>query len=304
MARKTRLFEVLGLNINGDLPDEKVVEVALKADRANVIIWIGENPLFKDPFYVADLIVDFVSVPIGFGIVSPLRRSCSEIVEQVHSLINRHSNEFLLGIAPGNFRDPKKALEVTVRCLEKLKEKLDIPIFCGCSSPIITAKASKIADGILFNYGYPEFLKWISRFAEREIIKVAFAPALILSSDFEQDLLLACAIVSCSSRKFVEEFGFVKMCKDFAELDFGRLISIRQRGADLFEVDDFKTILKYRDVLLDKFSISGNLSDVKKRVKDLLKICDHVVLGDPFFRDGKAVELLKSIKSQLDCWRG
>lgn len=301
MARKTRLSEVLGLNINGDLPDEKIVEVALKADRANVVIWIGENPLFKDPFYVADLIVDFVSVPIGFGIVSPLRRSCSEIVEHVRKLIKR--NEILLGIAPGNFSNPKIALEVTVRCLEKLKEKLDTPIFCGCSSPLITSKASKIADGILFNYGYPEFLRWISRFAEREIIKVAFAPSLILPSDFEQDLLLACAIVSCSSRKFVEEFGFVGMCKDFAELDFGRLISIRQRGENLSKVDEFKTILKHREVLLDKFSISGNLSDVKKRTSDLLRICDHVVLGDPFFRDGKAVEVLKSIKSQL-CWRG
>jgi len=292
MARKKGLSEVLGLNINGDLPDNRIIDVAFEADKVGVAIWIGENELFKDPFYVADLIANFVSVPIGFGIVSPLRRSCSEIVEQVRSLINRHSNEFLLGIAPGRFDDPKTALEVTLKCLRNLKQ-LEIPIFCGCSSPIITAKASKMADGILFNYGYPEFLRWISSFAEREIIRVAFAPALILPSEFEQDLLLACAIVSCSSSRFVEEFGFVGMCRDFAKLDFGKLISIRQKGGDLFEVDEFKTILKYRDVLLEKFSISGSLEDLQSRIKDLLKICDHVVLGDPFFRDIKAVKLLK-----------
>ncbi len=299
MARKEGLPEVLGLNINGDLPDEELVEVALKADDSGVVIWIGENELFKDPFYVADLLADFVSVPIGFGIVSPLRRSCSEIVELVRGLIGRHSNEFLLGIAPGNFNDPKTALNVTLKCLRRLKRELAIPIFCGCSSPVITAEASRIADGILFNYGYPEFLRWISSFAKREIVKVAFAPALILPSEFEQDLLLACAIVSCSSRRFVEEFGFIGMCEDFAKLDFGGLISTRQDGGNLFEVEDFETVLRYRDFLLEKFSISGGLKDVRNRIKNLLKICDHVVLGDPFFRDRKAVELLELLKHEL-----
>ncbi len=291
MARKKGLSEVLGLNINGDLPDEKIIDVAFKADEVGVVIWIGENELFKDPFYVADLIANFVSVPIGFGIVSPLRRSCSEIVERVRGLMNKHSNEFLLGIAPGKFKDPKTALEITLKCLRRLKRELEVPIFCGCSSPLITAKASKIADGILFNYCHPDFLRWISRFAERDIIKVAFAPSLILPSEFEQDLLLACAIVSCSSRKFVEEFGFVDMCRDFA-FDFGRLISIRQKGGNLLEVDEFKKILMYKDVLLEKFSISGRLDEVKGKINDILKICDHVVLGDPFFRDRKAVDLL------------
>ncbi len=292
MARKKGLFEVLGLNINGDLPDEKIVEVALKADEVGVVIWIGENELFKDPFYVADLIANFVSVPIGFGIVSPLRRSCSEIIDRVRSLMNRYSNEFLLGIAPGKFKDPKTALEITLRCLRRLKRELGVPIFCGCSSPLITAKASKIADGILFNYCHPDFLRWISRFAENDVIKVAFAPSLILPSEFEQDLLLACAIVSCSSRKFVEEFGFVGMCKDFAELDFGRLISIRQKRENLLEVDEFKKVLKYKGILLEKFSVSGSLDEVKGKINDILKICDHIVLGDPFFRDRKAVDLL------------
>ena len=293
MVRKKGLLEVLGLNINGDLPDNKIVEIALKANEANVTIWIGENELFKDPFYVADLIADFVSVPIGFGIVSPLRRSCSEIIENVRSLIKKHSNEFLLGIAPGNFEDPKLAFEITLKCLRKIKDNLDIPIFCGCSSPKITKESSKIVDGILFNYGYPDFLRWIVKFVERDVIKIAFAPALILPSEFEQDLLLACAIVSCSSRRFVNEFGFDSMCNDFTKLNFKRLISIRQNGGNLFEINEFRKILNYREILLDKFSISGNIENVKDRIRALLQICDHVVLGDPFFRDDKAVELLR-----------
>ncbi len=295
MVGKKGLSEVLGLNINGDLPDCKIADIALKADRAKVTIWIGENELFKDPFYVADLIADFVSVPIGFGIVSPLRRSCSEIIEKIRDLIKNHPNDFLLGIAPGNFEDPKVALKITLRCLRKLKDNLNIPIFCGCSSPKITKESSKIADGILFNYGYPDFLKWITKFVERDIVRVAFAPALILPSKFEQDLLLACAIVSCSSRRFVDYFGFDKMCEDLARLNFKKLISIRQNGGNLFKIDEFGKILKYRDVLLKKFSISGNFEDLKNKIRELLNVCDHVVLGDPFFRDDRSVELLKGL---------
>ncbi len=296
MARKEGLSEVLkplGININGDLPDDKIVDIALKAERYGVAVWIGETELFKDPFYVADIIADHVSrVPIGFGTVSPLRRDCNEILSNVRALIKAHPDvDFFVGISPGDFDDPKTAVEVTLKCLKLLKSKLDIPIFCGCSSPIITRRSSKIADGILFNYGYPDFLRWIVQFMEEDTLKVAYAPALILPSEFEQDLLLACAIVSCSSKKFVEEFGFQEMCGDFASLDFKRLIAVRQKGGDLEKLEEFERILRYKDVLLEKFCISGDLDDVKIRIKELLKICDHVVLGDPFFRD-KAVELL------------
>ena len=297
MAGKARLPEVLGLNINGDLPDDRLVEVASRADEAGAVIWIGENPLFKDSFYVADLIADYVSVPIGFGIVSPLRRSCSEIIEKVRCLMKKA--DVLVGIAPGSFEDPKLAIEITLRCLERLRE-LETPLFCGCSSPLITSKASAIADGILYNYGHPEHLRWISSFEVREVIRVAFAPALILPSEFEQDLLLACAIVACSSKRFMREFGFEAMCMDFAELDFGRLISIRQSGGDLFECERFKTILKYRGILLDRFSISGDVASVRRRIKDLLDICDHIVLGDPFFRDPRSLDAIDILKYRSD----
>ncbi len=297
MARKARLPELLGLNINGDLPDSELVDVAVKADEAGVVIWIGENPLFKDPFYVADLISDHVSVPIGFGIVSPLRRSCSEIIRRIKKLEKRH--EVVLGIAPGSFEDPKKALEITLKCLERAKRDLDVPVFCGCSSPIITARASEIADGILFNYCYPEFLRWIFSFLRRDVVKVAYAPSLILPSEFEQDLLLATAIVSCSSKRFVETFGFLEMCREFSKIDFMRLISIRQRGGNLFEFDEFGKILKFRDVLLEKFAICGSLREVKESIGEILKTCDHVVLGDPFFRDSGAVDSLPKIQSPL-----
>jgi len=291
MARETRLPEVLGLNLNGDLPDERIVEVSLKADRAGVVIWIGENPLFKDPFYVAELVADYVSVPIGFGIVSPLRRSCSEIIERIRGLVGR--TEVLLGIAPGSYEDPKLAVDVTLKCLRRLKEELDVPVFCGCSSPIITSKASTIADGILFNYAHPEHLRWIFGFLKGDVVKVSFAPSLVLPSDFEQDLLLACAIVSCSSRRFVEEFGFAKMCYELSKLDFLGLISMRQRGANLFECEEFRRILKYRDVLLERFAICGDLGEIRRKIEDLLEMCDHVVLGDPFFRDARSVETLE-----------
>ncbi len=297
MAREAWLSESLGLNLNGDLSDDRLVEVALRADEVGAVIWIGENPLFKDPFYVAELISDYVSVPIGFGIISPLRRSCSDIIERIRNLMNKA--EILVGVAPGTFKNPKLAVEITLKCLERLRE-LNIPLFCGCSSPIITSKASAIADGILYNYGHPEHLRWISSFEVREVIRVAFAPSLILPSEFEQDLLLACAIVACSSGKFVRAFGFEYMCRYLSKLDFGELISIRQRGGNLFECVEFRTILNYRKVLLDRFSISGDIRSVRRRIRDLLYICDHVVLGDPFFRDSRSLESIDILKYRFE----
>ncbi len=295
MAGEKGLFEVLklGLNLNGDLPDKELISIAKECEKLGILVWIGDNELFKDPFYVADLIADYTSY-IGFGVVT-INWGCKTIFERIKELIDEHKDTvFLLGIGAGRFDNPKFALIKTLECLRFLRQNLEIPLFCGCSSPIITKESSKVVDGILFNYGYPDYVAWISSFLSRDIYKIAYAPALILPSDFEEDLLIACSIVSCSSKRFVKEFGYEDMCKVFSSLDFRDIIIKRKRREQLDP-----RILKFRDLLIDRFAIAGSLEDVCNRIRSLLELCDHVVLGDPFFRDKNSLKQLKHLQANV-----
>ena len=129
---------------------------------------------------------------------------------------------------------------------------------------------------------------------KREVYKVAYAPSLILPSDFEMDLLIACAMVSCSNKAFVKTFKYDNMCREFSKLDFLRVIVDRKR---LNAIPD--EIKRYREVLIDRFAIAGNVERFTQRLREILKICDHVVLGDPFFRDPNSVKQFEKILMSL-----
>ncbi len=288
MVGEEGIPEVLGVNINGDLEDRDIVRIA---KRCKLPIWIGDNPLFKDPFYVADLIADYVSF-VGFGVVT-VERGCKEILNKFKTLVNEHKDTtFALGIGAGSLRG-YEGLRAVLNCLRILRDDVKI-LLCGCSSPVITAESSKIVDGILFNYGYPDHLKWIYRYLKRDVCKVAYAPSLILPSEFEKDLLIACAIVSCSSESFVKSLGYESMFQELSKLDFREVIVKRKEENTIPEV-----IEKYRRILIEKFAIAGNFERFIERVRELLKICDHVVLGDPFFRDRRSLECVKDVLRQL-----
>ncbi len=280
MVRKKGIPKVLGLNINGDIGEREILKIVKSFD---LPIWIGENPLFKDPFYIADLIADYVSF-VGFGVVT-VKRGCSRILKYFEKIASDHRDtEFALGIGSGSLRG-RSGLKAVLDCLKFLRDRVDF-LFCGCSSPIITSESSKIVDGILFNHAHPEHLKWLIGFLKRDVIKVAFAPSLILPSEFEKDLLVACAIVSCN-RALLREFRYGI---DFSNLDFKRVI-IERKIFDRIP----KEIERFRDLLIDKFAIAGDLESFVLRVKEILKVCDHVVLGDPFFRDERSLSMIGDI---------
>ncbi len=283
MAGEKGLPDVLSVNINGDLEDDELIKLAKRFR----FVWVGYNPMFKDPFYVADLIADYVDF-LGFGVLT-VDIGCRNILESFENLRNSHRDtRFALGIGSGS-----RSIRETLNCLKFLRDKVDF-LFVGCSGPKITAESSKIADGILFNYAHPEYLRWISSFVKRDVLKVAYAPALILPSEFEKDLLIASAIVSCSSGEFVRRFGYVDMCKTFSKLNFGEVILMRKR----FNFVP-KEIEEYRDVLIERFSIAGEFDRFVWKIREILKVCDHVVLGDPFFRDRSSSDLYDRIISQV-----
>lgn len=260
------------------------------AEKAGInVIWIGEFEFFKDPFYVAEIVGENSSLYIGL-ILSPLRRTCGEIVDQLKLLTKKYDN-ILLGLIPGSFSNPRDAVDAVVRCAEVVS----VPVFIGCSSPRITQVAAKLADGILFNYVYPTYIQWIKQNMEKDIFTAAFGPSLLLPSSFYQDLLLAAAIVMGSSKAFLKAFELEKIYKNFLSIDLSALIKARQNGVNLEELSEFELFKEYSRLLIEKFTISGNLKSIVERINDLLKLCNHIVLGDPFFRDVRAVKLLKDI---------
>jgi 5,10-methylenetetrahydromethanopterin reductase len=289
------LIDEVGLNINGDLAENEIIKRAVLAEKAGIkVIWIGEFELFKDPLYIAKIIAENTSLCIGFGILSPFRRDCKKIIKCIRFLTKKYDNQFLLGLAPGGFY---KKVDLVMNCVKIAKKEFNV--FVGCSSPKITNLASKLADGILFNYVYPAYIEWIKKYMEKDVFTAAFGPSLLLPSSFYQDLMLAAAIVMGSSRAFLKEFGLEAIWRKLSAVKFLKLIKARQSGVNLEEFPEFGLLKKHSGLLTEKFTISGGMESIVERVKSLLKVCNHVVLGDPFFRDVAAVKSLRDIVKSL-----
>jgi 5,10-methylenetetrahydromethanopterin reductase len=265
-------FGKVSVNLNGDLNDEELVEKAKKVEKAGVkIVWIGDFDF--DPFRTAEIIAENTDLLIGFGVLSASKRDCGEIIEKVGELEERFGKRFVVGIGAGQFRDAKDAIHRVLNCLKMLKPRM---VFAGCSSPKITRMASEIADGILINYVDPKLVEELASLTKG--IKVSYGPCLILPSEFEEDLVLASAIVL----KGVEKRFGIRI-----EENLEKLVEMRRKGISIKNSE----IFKLKDFLLEKFAIAGDVDLVVLKIRKLLAICDHVVLSDPFFRDEKSLKM-------------
>lgn len=288
----------LGINFNGNLEDKELVKRAKLVKKSGVkVIWIGEFAGFKDPFYVADLISNSIDF-IGFGILSPFR-GCKQLLELVEDFY-REKKELIVGIAPGKFSNSREAVDLTIECIRYLKRHLKVPIVSGCSSPIITKRSSLIADGILFNYVKPEYVRWISGFMKRKSFTAAYGPSLILSDNSElyESLLIASSLV-ISSGKFIENFGLKVLAEEIGGINFEELIKIKHSAGTIRDMPEFGILERHSKFLLDNFSISGDLSKVVEKIRELLKYCDHVILSDPYFRDDCSMESLRKVVKEI-----
>ncbi len=280
----------ISVNINGDLSYDEIVKRAELIQQKGVkIVWVGEFEGFLDPFEVAEVIASRTSLYVGFGIVSPLRRSCKEIREKFLELVDRFGNRFILGIGAGEFNNAADAFRIVADCIDELS---DLSVVVGCTSPKITAFSSQYADGILFNSVHPEIVQWLRSYLKSDVFTAAYGPSLLLPSEFEEDLLIAASIILSGSRKLVEKFELNGVAKRIAGVDIAKLIDVRRSGGSIAELHEAKPLFECRDLLLEKFTISGSFDNIVARVRELLKLCDHVVLADPFFRDIKSIEVL------------
>lgn len=271
----------LSLNINGDLSLKDLIDRVKIAEGAGVEqIWIGELEQFQNPIEVAKEVEPETSVDVCV-LLSPSRNPCSEIVTT--------AKKYTTGLIPGR----TKNLEDFISCLKKVKQEAGV-VYAGASGPAITERASELADGLLFNYVYPQYIEWVKGFmkTETEIRTSAFGPSLLLPSPFYEELLIAAAVVLQSNRYFLETFNLREMSQQIP-VDLSKLIRLRQARQSVNETPEFEQIKKYSQGLLELFTISGELAEVRERISQLLQQCDSVVLGDPFFRD---IESIKGIK--------
>ncbi len=267
----------LSININGDVGEREIAEKGRIAENAGVkVIWIGDFDF--NPFLTAEILARETKVLIGFGVLSVTKRNCEEILREIESLELRFGQRFLVGIGAGEFRDPKEATKKVLNCLQMLKPR---KVFAGCSSPKITKLSSRIADGILINYVHPELVANLASLIQNGM-RIAYGPALLLPSELEEDVALASAIVL----KGVEKRFGVKIDEDLR-----KLVDLRRKRASIAS----SSIFRMRDFLLEKFAITGNFEEVSSRIRELLRVCDHVVLSDPFFRDQNSMKALKSL---------
>lgn len=276
-------MEKISLNINGDLPSDELIERVRIAEEAGIKeIWIGELELFQNPVEVADKISTETDVELCI-LLSPSRRSCSKIVEV--------ARKYRTGLIPG--RDKK--IEPFIKCLKKVKDETG-RIYAGVSGRKIAEISSVYADGLLLNYVYPEYIEWIKGFIDKPAL--SFGPSLILPSNFYEDLLIAASIVMRSNKEFLKKFNLYELAKKLPA-EYSNLIKLKQEGRSVAELREFKLIEKHSEILLNNFTISGNLKEISKKIDKILRVCDGVVLGDPFFRDINSVKSLKKLIKSL-----
>ena len=272
----------ISVNINGDFVDEILLDKLKRIEKLVNIVWIGETDFLKDPFHVAKLFLENSEIYVGFGILRA--DNCGRIIKELGKL---NSDRIFVGLA-------HPSAKVVLDCIRKIREKYKFPIFCGATGRKNISTLSQVADGMLLNHISPKHVSWALKFSKADF-NAAYGPALILPSEFEQDLILAAAIVMGSSETFLKEMGYWDVYQEISRVDLPRLIELRHKG-DITHEEDYKILLKHREILLQNFTLFGNFEVFIKNLKEIINLCDHVVLSDPFFREENFDKLLKKIK--------
>ncbi|MBE8538884.1 hypothetical protein [Geoglobus acetivorans] len=282
----------IAININGDFEDRVLIEKAVRAERVVDTVWVGDSDFFRSPFQVAELIAENTDLNVGFGILRSTK--CQNIISELERF-RKYGDRIIVGIAAGD----GGSIGMVERCIRKIKERYGFPVVAGGTGKIAIRTLSKTADGFLLNHISPEHVTWALRHSSAKF-NAAYGPALIFPSEFEQDLILAAALVMGSSKSFLSEMGYRDVFEHVARIDLLKLILKRQKGADLGGESDFIELLQHRDFLMEKFTLSGTQRTFVKKLSELMTIVDQVILSDPFFRDENFDEKLAKVLKILE----
>ncbi|RUM35136.1 MAG: hypothetical protein DSY33_00320 [Archaeoglobus sp.] len=254
----------VGLNVNGDISEEIVADRSAIADRLGIPIWIGELDCL-DPFETAKIVAEHTSTPITI-FCSPSRRNCNEIKSRLIDLKRKYDNDIILTLVPGRSRK----ISYLVDCLRWLKDELNVPILVGCSGERLMAIASKFADGLVLNY---------CDLRPTGVFTACYVASLIMPSRLYNELILSSAAMLSNKLKLNVDFKYIVKNRDCLKIP--------------------KEIAEISKILVDH-TISGSVDEVTKKIVRVLNICDHVILGTPFFRDDRSIKSLKTIVNLVE----
>ena len=281
----------ISININGDFEDDILIEKARRAERYVNGVWIGDSDFFKDPFHLAELFLENTDLIVGFGILRA--KNCHRILKKLEKF-SELEERVIVGVSAGD----GGRIDVALKCIQKIKERFRIPVVAGGTGRRALIKLSRISDGFLLNHISPRHVDYALNYVKSDFVS-AYGPCLPVPSKFEQDLLLATAIVMGSSKSFIRDMGYEDIFQGIEDIDVLGLIDLRQKGVDLGENPEYRKLERFRDFLLENFSISGSIDEISDKIIILLEKCSHVILSDPFFREENFDVLVRDITENL-----
>ncbi len=288
---------MLSLNLNSDLPLNSFKEASRLAESAGYSrIWIGESISYGHSFPLLAMAAQTTSrIQIGAGILSPQLNRCHHIIRAFQTLREAYGERFAVALAPGDAQEVWSAgataarpVEMVLECARRLKRWRDekgweLPVYVGASGPRLIAEGSVVADGLLLNYVYPEYLAWAIRQMRRKAFLAAYGPALLLPDHANEPLLRTAVtiVLAGANEAFLREFGLVTQARDARE-------TMAEKSS------------KTEGILpLDKLALAAPLMEMRKMLQGLsCNGVDEVVLATPMCRNLASVKMLADAYSQ------
>lgn len=284
-----------GINFNGDVSINKIKEGVRASENAGFShIWVGENAGFLHSFPIMVACLEYTEkIKVGSGIISARRNRPFHIKKHFKTLEEAYGPRVIAGLAPGDKNsllfdcmDTRDILKTMKNAVEGLKKSSpEIPVFIGASGPKLLKLASKVADGVLLNYVHPDYVEWALKYLKKDIYKAVYGPALLSpKKEFEEELRASSAIVIAGSNsEFLREMELLDLT-----LDIQRIVENRRWG-------DLKI---HSEVLLERFTIFGNLKDITKRIEAYQNLgIDQVIFGSPFWKSTQGIKKMREIIS-------
>ncbi len=277
-----------GINFNGDMSPQRVRERARIAEEAGFdYIWVGETTSFVHPFpVIANICHNTEAIKVGAGIISVQKNRCIHIKKGFETLREVYGSRFVIGIAPGDRFGLLTTCVVTRDIIKKIREctaqlnKGGTPIFIGAAGPKLIELATTVADGILLNYVHPDFVRWAIKHFKRKVYTAAYGPSLVLPDKKNENHLRisAATVIAGGNRVFLEDFGLVEVSEEIRTI-------LKKRRYD--------TLKKY-DRVLDKFTISGDIREIKGRIEELEKLgIDQVIFSSPLSNNPESIRIYR-----------
>ncbi len=274
----------LGINFSGDAEPEFVKRCASAAEGAGFThLWAGEVRHQLHPFVLLPLLAHASrSAAVGTCIISALASPCTRIRAAFAELRSAYGDRFIAGIAPGDLRSLRREGVPTARVLERMRACIEhlspeVPVYLGASGPKMIELGSRLASGVLLNYGNPEHLRWALEHVKGRAVTVSVAPALLLPDRRNLgELRAACAVVAAGANPaFAAHAGI--------EEEVAEIAALVERGR-------WGMLKRHESFLLENFAIAGTLEELAERVEELYSLgASQVVLAPPFFKGGEKV---------------